>query len=110
ALDGKFHVLAIAEVLFQTRGDLEQFLVNNRKILLEGAEPGPPLVFTHIGALSPLAAGGQAYLAGSADTRNHVFALRIRQELSIFAFSTRPGVAVKAPSGSQSAPQFPKHH
>ena len=111
ALDGEFHVLHVAEMLFEPRRDFQQLAVDRGKAFLERGDACAlrssslmPL------ALGPFAPGGQADLARRANAGDHVLALRIGQKLAVDALLAGGRIAREGDAGRAVVAEVAEHH
>ena len=86
-LDGELEVLHVAIVLFQARGDLAQLVVDVGHDFLEFED-----------------------VDRSANAGDHVFALRVHQELAVKLFRAGGGIAREADAGAAGVAQIAEHH
>src|SRR5208283_771405 len=110
ALDGEFHVLGIAKMLFELRRGLEEFPVNAGKAFLERRVLLAPLGLADSRARGPLATRLQAYLLWGADAGDDVLALRVGQILAVDSFFTGAGIARECDPGGAIVAQVAEHH
>ncbi len=110
ALDGEFHVLRIAKMLFELRRDFEELFVNVGKAFFERRVLGRALGLADSRARGPLAPRPQADLLWGADAGDDVLALRVGQILAVDSFFTGAGIARECDPGGAIVAQVAEHH
>src|SRR5215469_8389970 len=86
-LDGELEVLHVAIVLLQSRGDVAQLVVNIGHDLLKFDDR-----------------------YRRANSRDHVLALRVHQELAVKLLGAERGIAREANAGAAGVTEIPEHH